>query len=52
VGAGHVNITRIDVGGTIYCWVHWVGVSGREKMYSGSSIIIIIYPTLSLAIGG
>ena len=28
------------------------GVSGGEKIYSGSSIIIKIYPALSLAIGG
>jgi hypothetical protein len=36
----------------IHCWVQLVGVSGGEKTYSGSSIIIIIYPALSLAIGG
>jgi hypothetical protein len=36
----------------IHCWVQLVGVSGGEKIYSGSSIIIIIYPALSLAIGG
>ena len=33
-------------------WVQLVGVSGGEKLDSGSSIIIIIYPALSLAIGG
>jgi len=32
--------------------VHLAGVSGGEKIYSGSSIIIKIYPALSLAIGG
>ena len=40
------------LGALIYCWVHLAGVSGGEKTYSGSSIIIIIYPALSLAIGG
>ena len=34
------------------CWVQLAGVSGEEKMYLGSSIMIKIYPTLSLAIGG
>ena len=34
------------------CWVQLVGVSGGEKIYLGSSIIITIDPTLSLAIGG
>jgi hypothetical protein len=29
-----------------------VGISGGEKIYLGSSIIIIIYPALSAAIGG
>ena len=33
-------------------WVQLVGVSGGEKLDSGSSIIIKIYPALSLAIGG
>ena len=32
--------------------MHLAGVSGGEKIYSGSSIIIKIYPALSLAIGG
>ena len=32
--------------------MHLAGVSGGEKIYLGSSIIIIIYPTLSLIIGG
>ena len=36
----------------IHCWVHLAGVSGGEKMYSGSRIIIKIYPALSLAIAG
>jgi len=34
------------------CWVQLAGVSGGEKTYSGSSIIIKIYPALSPAIGG
>ena len=34
------------------CWVHLAGVLGREKKYLGSSIIIKIYPALSLVIGG
>ena len=40
------------LGALIHCWVHLAGVSGGEKMYSGSSIIIKIYPALFLAIGG
>jgi len=40
------------LGALIHCWVHLAGVLGGEKAYSGSSIIIIIYPTLSPAIGG
>ena len=40
------------LGALIHCWVQLAGVSGREKTYSGSSIIIKIYPALSLAIGG
>ena len=40
------------LGALIHCWVHLAGVSGGEKTYLGSSIIIKIYPTLSLAIGG
>ena len=40
------------LGALIHCWVHLVGVSGGEKTYSGSGIIIKIYPVLSLAIGG
>jgi hypothetical protein len=40
------------LGALIHCWVHLAGVSGGEKTYSGSSIIIKIYPALSLAIGG
>jgi hypothetical protein len=34
------------------CWAHLAGVSGGENLYLGSSIIIIIYPALSAAIGG
>jgi len=40
------------LGALIHCWVHLAGVSDGEKTYSGSSIIIIIYPAFSLAIGG
>ena len=40
------------LGALIHCWMHLAGVSGGEKSYSGSSIIIKIYPALSLAIGG
>ena len=40
------------LGVPIHCWVQLVGVWGREKTYLGSSIIIKIYPALSLAIGG
>ena len=32
--------------------MHLAGVSGGEKTYVGSIIIIKFYPTLSLAIGG
>ena len=38
------------LGALIHCWVHLAGVSGGEKMYSGSRIIIKIYPALSPAI--
>jgi len=40
------------LGALIHCWVQLAGVSGGEKTYTGSSILIKIYPTLSLAIGG
>jgi hypothetical protein len=40
------------LGALICCWVQLAGVLGGEKTYSGSSIIIKIYPALSLAIGG
>ena len=40
------------LGALTCCWVQLAGVSGGEKTYSGSSIIIKIYPALSLAIGG
>jgi hypothetical protein len=40
------------LGALICCWVQLAGVSGGEKTYSGSSIIIKINPALSLAIGG
>ena len=36
----------------IHYWAQLAGVSGGEKTYSGSIIVIKIYPTLSLAIGG
>ena len=35
-----------------HCWVQLAGVLGGEKIHLGSSIIINVYPTLSLAIGG
>ena len=40
------------LGALIHCLVQLAGVSGGEKTYSGSGIIIKIYPALSLAIGG
>ena len=40
------------LGALIHCWVQLAGVLGGEKTYLGSSIIIKIYPALSLAIGG
>ena len=43
---------ELMLGALIHCWVQLAGGSGGEKTYSGSSIIIIIYPSLSLAIGG
>ena len=50
----YVNICKHHqiLGALIHVWVHLAGVSGGEKTYSGSSIIIKIYPTVSLAIGG
>jgi hypothetical protein len=42
----------MDAGALICCWVQLAGVSGGEKTYAGSIIIIIIYPALSLVIGG
>ena len=35
-----------------HCWAHLAGVSGGEKTYLGSIIITIIYPAVSLVIGG
>ena len=35
-----------------HCWAHLVEVSGGEKMYSWSIIIIKIYSALSVIIGG
>jgi len=43
---------ELILGALIHCWAQLVGVSGGENSYSGSSIIIKIYPALSLAIGG
>jgi hypothetical protein len=43
---------ELILGALIHRWVHLAGVSGGEKTYSGSGIIIKIYPALSLAIGG
>jgi len=43
---------ELMLGALIHHWVQLVGVSGGENLYSGSSIIIINYPALSLAIGG
>ena len=40
------------LGALIHCWVQLAGVSGGEKSYSGSRIIIKIYPALSLPTGG
>ena len=40
------------LGVLIHCWVHLAGVLGRENTYLGSTIIMKIYPALSLAIGG
>jgi hypothetical protein len=34
------------------CWAHLAGVLVGVKLYSGSSIIINIYPALSAAMGG
>ena len=39
------------LGALIHCWVQLAGVSGGEKTYSGSRIIIKIYPALFLATG-
>jgi len=35
-----------------HCWAHLAGVSGGVKLYSGSIIIIKIYPALTAAVGG
>ena len=40
------------LGVLIHYWVHLAGVLGRAKIHLGSSIIINVYPALSLAIGG
>ena len=43
---------ELMLGALIHCWAQLAGVSGGEKIYSGSRIIIKIYPALSPAIGG
>ena len=43
---------ELILGALIHCWAQLAGVSGGEKIHSGSSIIIKIYPALSLAIRG
>jgi len=43
---------ELMLGVLIHCWAHLAGVLGGGKMYSGSRIIIKIYPALSLAIAG
>ena len=43
---------ELILGALIHCWAHLAGVSGGEKTYAGSSIIIKIYPALSPSIGG
>ena len=43
---------ELMLGAPIHVWVHLVEVLGGEKTYSGSTLIIKIYPALSLAIGG
>ena len=35
-----------------HCWACLAGVSGGEKIYLGSSMIMEIYPAVSLVIGG
>jgi len=35
-----------------HCWVHLAGVLDREKKYSGSTVLIKIYPALSPPIRG
>jgi hypothetical protein len=35
-----------------HCWAQLAGISGEEKSYLGSNILIINYPALSAAIGG
>jgi len=34
------------------CWAHLAGDSGGETIYLGSSLIMKIYPALSLVTGG
>jgi hypothetical protein len=48
----HVQILPdLMLGAPPHCWARLAGVSGGEKTYLGSCIIINIYPTLSAAIG-
>ena len=51
---GHIwmTLTKIDAMGTYSLLGTFGGVSGEENIYLRSSIIMKIYPTLSLVIGG
>ena len=42
----------VMLGPAPHCWAHLAGVSGGEKIYSGSTILIKIYPALSPIIRG
>jgi hypothetical protein len=48
----YVNIIRIYAWAASHYWAHLAGISVRETLYLGSSIIVIIYPGLSAAIWG
>ena len=49
----HVQISPdLMLGAPPCCWARLAGVSGGEKTYLGSSILINIDPALSAAIGG
>ena len=47
-----MTFTKIDVAGAYSLSGTFGGVSGEEKIYLRSRIIMKIYPTLSLVIGG